>query len=173
MSLYLFIYYKHCWLWHFWQHFSLCLLHTIPTFFFHPFTSPSLFALRSLTTLPLTHHPAHSQPLPHFSLPPLLFFSLFSTHYFLRFSNRSFHRMLQPVSLGKGGGLLVFLVRELVRLSGTSYYNDTANNGSSHCASHCVHLFFYRMISASQPSPPSIRAQASSRCCKDTHSHYR
>lgn len=136
------------------SHHPLCC--NIPTFF-HPFTSssplppslpPSLFACSPLSdhSYPssLPHHPAQSQPLPpslplsseHIQTPPHP--PLFSsTHYFLRFSNMPFHRMLPPVSLGrrKKGGLLVFLFGKLVKVSGTLYYNDTANNGSACCVS--------------------------------------
>ena len=104
------------------SHHPLCC--NIPTFF-HPFTSssplppfpPSLFACSPLSdhSYPssLLHHPVQSQPLPPSLCPPSTFSPphhppLFSsTHYFLRFSNMPFHRMLPPVSLGrkkKGGG---------------------------------------------------------------------
>lgn len=68
------------------------------------------------------------------SLPPSLHFS-FSSHYFHWFSNMSFHRLLPPVSWGRRRGLLVLLVRQLVKLSGTSYYDDVVNNGFSCWAS--------------------------------------
>lgn len=52
-----------------------------------------------------------------------------------------FHRMLPPVSLGGKGGLLVCLFGKLVKVSGTLYYNDTANNGSA-CFVSVLTFFF-------------------------------
>ncbi|XP_041793828.1 uncharacterized protein LOC121607185 [Chelmon rostratus] len=95
--------------------------HIFPSFHFFPSLPPSLaFSLLSDHSYPssLLHHPAQSQPLPPFSLLPahsLTPSSFSSTHYFLRFSNMPFHRMLPPVSLGRKGGLLVFLFGKLVK----------------------------------------------------------
>lgn len=151
---------------HFRQHFSLCLPHTIhsapkiPTFF-HPFTSLpfsfSLLFVHSSSAAPSC--PISVSP----SLPPLV--SSSSSHYFHRFffPNMSFHRLLPPVSWGRRGGLLVLLIGKLVKLSGTSYYNDAANNRSSRCVS-VLPLFFMKWFLVVTRSP-----LVSSRCCKNTH----
>lgn len=134
------------------SHHPLCcnIPYIFPSFHFFPYP-PSLFAFSPLSDhwkpSSLLHNPAQSQALPPFlslsfsllTAPPL--FS--STHYFLRFSNMSFHRMLPPVSLGREGGLAVFLFRKRVKISGTSHYNDTANNGSS-CYVSVLPLFFFK-----------------------------
>lgn len=152
-------------------------------FFFQDAAFPTTFRTR-----PPSHHPLHSKIptfFPSFHLPPRSCFSapwpLFicctvlpnlrlslpsSRHspptIFTDFSNMSFRRLLPPVSWGRRGGLLELLVGKLVQLSGTSYYNDAANNDSS-----CVSVLPLLLWNGSWSMPPST---LSSCCCKNTQS---
>lgn len=84
--------------------------HSFPSFHYSPLSSLPTGLLSALCPLLLPSPFLSTAPpfplLPAHSLPP---FPLFSTCYFLWFSNMPFHRMLPPVSLGGKGELLVFL----------------------------------------------------------------
>lgn len=133
----------------------------IPTFFphfFHPFTS-----LPVPVSLLFDHSSAAAQSCP-ISVSLSLSSSLHSPPtIFTDFSNMSFRRLLPPVSWGRRAGLLKLLVGKLFELSGTSYYNDAANNGSFY-----ISVLPLLLRNSSWLPPPST---VSSRCCKNTHSH--
>lgn len=155
---------------------------------FFPFFSPGCSISDNIFVLGLPHTILHSKIptfFPSFHLPPRSCFSapwpLFicctvlpnlrlslpsSRHspptIFTDFSNMSFRRLLPPVSWGRRGGLSELLVGKLVELSGTSYYNEAANNDSS-----CVSVLPLLLWNGSWSLPPST---VSSRCCKNTQS---